>query len=257
LDDGTLYAARFQEDGRGEWLPLDETTGLSAAEVAVFSRIAASQAGATPMDRPEWVAVHPQTGEVFVSLTNHARRTQADAANPRVKNIFGHILRWQEDQGDAAARSFSWRVFLMAGNPDQAEPTRQGNVMGDAFACPDGLKFDASGILWIQTDMSSSVMGNPDFAALGNNMMLAADPTTGQVRRFLTGPKGCEITGMSMTPDRRTLFVNIQHPGEPADEVSDPGQPNQYSNWPDGRADGRPRSATVVIRRSDGQTIGT
>jgi uncharacterized protein len=256
LDEGTLYAARFDEDGRGVWLPLDESTGLSPAEVAVFTRIAATRAGATPMDRPEWVTVHPQTGEVFASLTNNSRRAVADPANPRAKNIFGHILRWQEDQGDAAALGFTWRVFLLAGNPEHAEPTRHGNVMGDAFACPDGLKFDSSGILWIQTDMSAAVMGNPDFAALGNNMMLAADPATGQVRRFLTGPKGCEITGNALTPDRKTMFINIQHPGEPADELSDPLQPNQYSNWPDGREDGRPRSATVAIQRADGLPIG-
>jgi hypothetical protein len=256
LDEGTLYAARFNEDGRGVWLPLSNSQ-LSPAEVAVFSRLAASEVGATPMDRPEWLAVHPQTGEVFASLTNNSKRAEADAANPRVKNIFGHIVRWREDQDDAAALEFTWRVFLMAGNPEHADPERHGNILGDAFACPDGLKFDASGILWIQTDMSSSVMGNADFAELGNNMMLAADPSGGQIRRFLTGPKGCEITGSAMTPDRRTLFINIQHPGEPADEVSDPLQPNQYSQWPDGPEGGRPRSATIAVRRQDHGTIGS
>ena len=87
--------------------------------------------------------------------------------------------------------------------------------------------------------------------------MLAADPTTGEVRRFLTGPKGCEVTGIAMTPDRKTMFVNIQHPGEPADELSDPTDPNKYSNWPDGRSGGRPRSATIAIRKLDGGEIGS
>ncbi|MDP1560939.1 MAG: PhoX family phosphatase [Pirellulaceae bacterium] len=256
LDQGVLYAARFDETGRGVWLPLSDS-GMTPELVAVYSRIAASRVGATPMDRPEWLAVHPQTGEVFASLTNNSKRTEVNAANPRANNIYGHILRWQEDGNDAAAIEFSWHLFLMAGNPAQAEPTRHGNVSGDSFACPDGLKFDDSGILWIQTDMSSSVMGNADFVELGNNMMLAADPASGQVRRFLTGPKGCEITGNTMTPDRKTMFINIQHPGEPADEVNDPLQPNQYSQWPDGPAGGRPRSATIVVRRSDGQTVGT
>lgn len=255
LDQGTLYAAKFDESGRGKWLPLADSQ-LSPEQVAVYSRIAATRVGATPMDRPEWLAVHPQTGEVFASLTNNSKRTEVNASNPRAKNIYGHILRWQEDDQDAGAEEFSWRLFLMAGNPAQAEPTRHGNVVGDAFACPDGLKFDPSGILWIQTDMSSSVMGNADFAELGNNMMLAADPVSGQVRRFLTGPKGCEITGNTMTPDRKTMFINIQHPGEPADEVNNPLQPNQYSQWPDGPEGGRPRSATIVVRRTDGQTIG-
>ncbi len=256
LDDGNLYVARFDETGRGAWLPLSES-GMPPEQVAVYSRIAATRVGATPMDRPEWLAVHPQSGEVFASLTNHSKRTEVNAANPREKNLYGHILRWREDGDDAAALEFSWRIFLMAGNPAKSEPTRQGNVSGDSFACPDGLKFDSSGILWIQTDMSSSVMGNADFAELGNNMMLAADPVSGQVRRFLTGPKGCEITGNTMTPDRKTMFINIQHPGEPADEVNDPTQPNQYSQWPDGPNGVRPRSATIVVRRSDGRTIGS
>lgn len=255
LDDGVLYVARYDESGRGAWLPLTESQ-MTADQIAVYTRMAASRVGATPMDRPEWLAVHPSTGEVFASLTNHAKRSESNPANPRLKNIYGHVLRWQEDGDDAAALEFTWRIFLMAGNPAQADPERRGNVQGSEFACPDGLKFDPSGILWIQTDMSSSVMGNADFAELGNNMMLAADPTTGKVRRFLTGPLGCEITGNTMTPDRRTMFINIQHPGEPADDVSDPLQPNQYSQWPDGPTGGRPRSATIVVRRLDGQPIG-
>jgi secreted PhoX family phosphatase len=108
LDDGTLYAARFDETGRGIWLPLSESR-MSPVQVAVYSRIAATQVGATPMDRPEWLAVHPQTGEVFASLTNHAKRAEVNPANPREKNIYGHILRWREDGDDAAALEFSWR----------------------------------------------------------------------------------------------------------------------------------------------------
>jgi secreted PhoX family phosphatase len=100
-------------------------------------------------------------------------------------------------------------------------------------------------------------MGKPGFADIGHNMMLAADPSNGTTRRFLTGPRGCEITGMAMTPDRKTMFVNIQHPGEPADDLSDPGEPMKVSQWPDGPDGGRPRSATVVIRKLDGGTIGS
>ncbi|MBL8888496.1 MAG: PhoX family phosphatase [Planctomycetaceae bacterium] len=255
LDDGVLYAARYDESGRGVWLPLSESQ-MSADQIAVYTRLAASSVGATPMDRPEWLAVHPKSGEVFASLTNHAKRAESNPANPRLQNIYGHILRWREDGDDAAALEFTWRIFLLAGNPAHPNPERQGNVNGSEFACPDGLKFDPSGILWIQTDMSSSVMGNADFAALGNNMMLAADATSGAVRRFLTGPVGCEITGNAMTPDRCTMFINIQHPGEPADDVTDPLQPNQYSQWPDGPTGGRPRSATIVVRRLDGKPIG-
>lgn len=270
LDEGTLYVARFDEDGTGRWLALvpghnqiptktsvTDPSGFDLADICIRTREAADLAGGTPMDRPEWIAVHPETKEVFASLTNNKGRKTADAANPRANNIFGHIVRWQESNGDPAANTFQWRVFVLGGNPEHADAERHGTSRGDAFACPDGLRFDTSGILWIQTDMSSSVMGSADFKELGNNMMLAADPHTGAIRRFLTGPSGCEITGNALTPDRRTMFINIQHPGEPADEVTDLTQPDKVSNWPDRAPGSRPRSATIVIRKLDGGVIGS
>lgn len=269
LDDGTLYVAKFDDGGKGQWLELapgkngiptkqqDPKYGFDEAEICVYTRFAAAIAGATPMDRPEWLAVHPESKEVYVSLTNNKSRTQANPANPRVVNIFGHIVRWREENNDATSTSFKWDVFAIAGNPSHPDPENRGNAKGDYFGCPDGLKFDKSGILWIQTDMSSSVMGSRGYEELGNNMMLAANPSTGETRRFLTGPKGCEITGMTMTPDRKTMFINIQHPGEPSDDLSDPMEPNKFSNWPDGPTGGRPRSATLAIRRKDGGVIGS
>src|SRR4029453_16138990 len=121
----------------------------------------------------------------------------------------------------------------------------KGNVRGDAFACPDGLWVDGRGLLWIQTDISPSAQGKGEWARLGNSAMLAADPRTGVVRRFLVGPPGCEVTGATETPDGRTLFVNIQHPGEVPGARSDPKAPRRVSNWPDHNPNGRPRSATV------------
>lgn len=269
LDEGTLYVARFDGDGTGRWLELipgkngiptksssSDLVGFDEADICVRTRVAARIAGATPMDRAEWIAVDPTSKEVYVSLTNNRSRTQTDAANPRAKNIYGHIVRWRELNDDSTCVEFQWNVFALAGNPAHEKAEYRGNSQGDFFACPDGLKFDRSGILWIQTDMSSSVMGSPGYQELGNNMMLAANPQTGEVRRFLTGPVGCEITGMAMTPDRRTMFINIQHPGEPADEVSDPAAPLKYSSWPDGQDGGRPRSATIAIRKLDGGVIG-
>ncbi len=270
LDNGTLYVARFNADGTGTWLELKpganniprksgptDTNGFDEADIAIHTRIAAKMAGATPMDRPEWLAVHPETREVFVSLTNHKSRHATDAANPRANNVFGHIIRWKEDRDDPTSTAFRWQIFILAGNPQHADSVQQGNAKGDFFACPDGLKFDSTGILWIQTDMSSSVMGKPGFAELGHNMMLAAHPVTGETRRFLTGPRGCEITGNALTPDRKTMFVNIQHPGEPADDLSDPNFPLKISQWPDGPNGGRPRSATIAIRKLDGGVIGS
>ncbi len=267
LDHGTLYVARFDADGRGRWLPLVHGHGpLTAAngfadqgEVLIKARQASDALGATRMDRPEWITVDAERW-VYCALTNNTRRGEpgqpgVDAANPRARNTMGHIIRWRED-GDHDAHTFAWQHFVLAGDPANARADARGNVQGDAFACPDGLWIDGRGVLWIQTDMSPEAMGRGELARLGNNMMLACDPRTGETRRFLVGPPGCEITGATGTPDGRTMFVNIQHPGEAGDR-SDPADPRRHSNWPDHRPDGRPRSATVVIRRRDGGVVGS
>ncbi|CAN7381279.1 PhoX family protein [Variovorax paradoxus] len=269
LDEGTLYAARFDADGRGQWLELvhgrnglDADSGFAdQAEVLIHARLAADAVGATRMDRPEWIAVHPQTGEVYVTLTNNSQRGEPgkpapDAANPRAGNLFGGILRWREDGGDAASAGFGWDHFALAGDPAQAgSGAHYPSDDADVFGNPDGLHFDSGGLLWIQTDMSGQLIGKPPYASLGNNQMLCADPATGRIKRFLTAPSGSEVTGCVVTPDRRTLFVNIQHPGESRDDGS--ATPN--SAWPDGTVPGsaRPRSATLAIRRRDGAIVGT
>ncbi|MBL8245071.1 MAG: PhoX family phosphatase [Rhodanobacteraceae bacterium] len=272
LDDGVLYVARFNDDHGGEWLPLvwgengltPENGFADQGEVLVKARQAADRVGATRMDRPEWIAVNPRTRDVYCTLTNNDRRGNsgqpaADAANPRGQNVFGHIIRWAEDRQDASARRFRWELFAQCGDPTLENPARRGNLEGDAFGSPDGLWFDDRGILWVQTDISTSIVSRPsaergDYRNIGNNQMLAYDPVDGEFKRFLTGPRGCEITGVISTPDLRTLFVNVQHPGEPASERNDPANPTAISSWPFGT---RPRSATVVIRREDGGIIGT
>jgi uncharacterized protein len=268
LDHGTLYVARFDADGRGRWLPLSHGQGplttangfADAGELMVKTRQASDLLGATKMDRPEWIAVDPQ-GWVYCTLTNNSNRGRqgmpgVDAANPRANNSMGHIIRWKED-GDHDGITFAWNHFVLAGDTFNERAEAKGNVKGDAFGCPDGLWVDGRGVLWIQCDMSTSAMGKGELAGLGNNAMLAADPATGEARRFLVGPIGCEITGATGTPDGRTMFINIQHPGESPSERSDPAAPQRISNWPDKRPDGRPRSATVVIRKRDGGLIGT
>lgn len=265
LDEGTLHVARFDVDGRGVWLPLTHGLGgldaaqgfTDQADVLVHARLAADVVGATKMDRPEWIAVHPQTGEVYVTLTNNAQRgapgkPAVDAANPRANNVFGAILRWREDAQDAASAGFAWDHFVVAGDPAVPDAgTRYPSADADLFGAPDGLHFDARGLLWIQTDLSGQTIGEGRTAALGNNQLLCAHPQTGRIRRFLVGPSGCEITGCVVTPDCRTLFVNVQHPGEQRDDGTAP--PN--SAWP---GDGtRPRSATLAVRRRDGGQVGT
>jgi secreted PhoX family phosphatase len=268
LEQGTLHVARFNPDGSGEWLPLvhgqgglDAGAGFSGqADILVNARAAADVLRPTRMDRPEWIAVHPGTKDVYCTLTNNSTRgtekgPATDAANPRANNVFGHIVRWKEDGADAAATRFAWDVFLLCGDPASPDEAKRGNIKGDVFGSPDGLWVDARGVLWIQTDVSTSVLNKGDYANIGNNQMLGADPETREVRRFLTGPSGGEVTGVVTTPDGRTMFVNIQHPGETSSERSDPKNPTAVSAWPDGN--GRPRSATIVIRRRDGGVIGT
>ena len=280
LDEGTLYAAKFNADGTGEWIALvhgrngltPENGFTSQAEVVIDARTAGDVAGATYMDRPEWIAVNPRNRDVYVSLSNNTSRGKgrpigrkdpvgAEPANPRAPNLMGHIVRWREAGGDPTAMRFEWDVFLQAGDPQSTNPLNRGNVKGGlAFAQPDGLYCDARGVLWIQTDSSAQLMATKDWVNIGNNQMLAADPQTGEVRRFLVGPVGCEITAAIITPDQRTMFVNIQHPGEaplPHPGRNDPKNPKGVSAWPDGGKGGRPRSATIAIRRRDGGLIGT
>lgn len=267
LDHGTLYVARFDSNGSGEWLALTHgRAGLTQAngfrdqgEVLIKSRQASDLLGGTKMDRPEWITVDVDRRHVYCSLTNNTRRGMpgewpTDAANPRANNTMGHIIRWQEADG-LAGTTFSWEHFVLAGDAHATRPDAQGNVQGDAFGSPDGLTLDGRGVLWIHTDVSSKAMGEGDYKALPRNQLLACDPQTREVRRFLVGPNGCEVTGAVFSPDMRSMFVNIQHPGEPAQGRTDPNNPAQWSSWPDFK--GRPRSATIVIRRHDEGIIGT
>ncbi len=266
LDAGTLYAAKFNDDGTGEWLALAPgRNGLTPAngfadlaDILVNTRLAADKAGATKMDRPEWGTVDSTTGEVYFALTNNSRRTQAqvDAANPRAANNFGQIVRWRYANTDHTRASFEWDLFVIAGGK-ATSALFNGGALGDdsAFACPDGLWCDENRRLWIQTDMGDI---GPDYEGplkeFGMNAMLAADPETGEIRRFLTGPWGQETTGVVSTPDGKTMFVNFQHPGAHG-SAEDFATGKYGSAFPD--YDGSvPRSATVVITREDGGVIG-
>ncbi|BCG24427.1 hypothetical protein TUM18999_26180 [Pseudomonas tohonis] len=259
LDEGTLYVARFNADGSGQWLALDINdknflkaclaAGVAFAdqgEVLINTRLAADVVGATKMDRPEWGAVNPDNGEVYFTLTNNTARTTPDAPNPRPANAYGHIIRWREKSRDYAGQAFNWNLFMLAGpETDSRGPNGKPLDASNILASPDGLWFDDDGRLWIQTDMSGSQLASGPF---GNNQMLVADPRSGELKRFLVGPLGAEVTGIAATPDFRTLFVNIQHPGEGSTPT------NLTSTWPDGPGK-RPRSSTVVITREDRRRI--
>ncbi len=252
LDDGQLYVAKFDNDLTGKWVALTpEATGMDEAEIAIFSRVAASKVGATTMDRPEWVAVNPVAAEGYCCLTNNRNRgiksnaggdpTPVNGPNPRAENNYGQIVRWYPSNDDHGSDTFTWDLYVMAGNPTVHDDKYGGSPNineGNLFNSPDGMMFDSTGLLWIQTDGNDS---NADgFAGMGNNQMLAGDPATGQIERFLTGPQGSEVTGLTWSADRRTMFVGIQHPDAP---------------FPDGEGV-LPRSTIIAIKRADNAPVG-
>ena len=236
LDEGKLYVARFNDDGSGDWLELTIDNPYlanrfnSQAEVLTYARIAADILGATPMDRPEWTTVAPDQS-VYCTLTNNSQRTVADAANPLAPNADGHIIRWKDSKKHTGL-TFEWDIFIIAESTHGTE---------DTFSDPDGLYADPDGRLFIQTDG-----GQKDGL---NNQLLVADIRRGELRRLFTGVTSDEITGLTMTPDRRTLFINTQHPGN--------GDPTR-TNFP-APLDGVtvPRDCTFVITRKDGGIIGS
>ncbi|MCH4892087.1 DUF839 domain-containing protein [Sphingomonas sp. SFZ2018-12] len=318
LDNGTLYVAVFNADGTGAWRPLVFGQGpLTAsnptyafadqADVLTHARLAADALGATPMDRPEWTAVNPVTGEMYLTLTNNANRRVpgdtvtssqrlVDAANPRVYvdppstsrgNRNGHILRLRETGNTSEALTFTWDIYAFGAGSDldATNINLSGLDATNDFSSPDGLWFgrptNPSGqvmpLLWVQTDdgaftdvtNNQMLVGIPGTVGDGGSRTVtntAANGTSSTVttligrtpgttlRRFLVGPVGCEITGVDSTPDGRTLFVNIQHPGEGGSVA------NITSNWPASQtgpaAGSRPRSATVVITKDDGGVVG-
>lgn len=306
LDNGKLYAAVFSEDGTGRWVELSfnlgaVNSGYSAysfadqADVLVNARLAADAAGATKMDRPEWGAVDPYSGAVYMTLTNNnaTLRTlnSTNAANPRHYNDVrttgtaqrgnpnGHIIRWLEST--PAALTFRWDIYLFGARATaNAENVNLSGLSADNdFSSPDGLWFSRTGICWIQTDdgaytdvtncmMLAAIPGtvgdgaartitNTDAngATRTQSTFVGAQPGTAKLRRFLVGPIDCEITGVCESPDGTALFVNIQHPGEDTAAASISDPTKYNSHWPDGGL-ARPRSSTIVIQRTDGGVIG-
>ena len=249
LDTGTLYVAKFNDDGTGEWLPLvygegflTEDFGFSSqGDVLVKTRLAADLLGATKMDRPEDFETNPVTGKVYLACTNNSRRTldQIDRANPRPNNFAGHVIEISERNNDHAATSFDWEIFILAGDPEHGGTWYGGHEGVSPFAAPDNLTFDLDGNIWISTD------GLP--ANLPGNDGLFVAPTEGQERgfsrQFFSTVPGAECSGPIFTPDNTALFVSVQHPGE-GGTLEEP-----VSLWPDGRE--APRPTVVLITHED------
>jgi secreted PhoX family phosphatase len=287
LDHGTLYCARFDADGTGEWLPLvqDENGALNSragfanqGDVVIKVRAAADLLGATPMDRPEDVEPSPITGRIYIPCTKSedrgvvggddhwsGRQTSigVNAANPRPENKSGHIIEIAEAGDDATATHFEWNVFMLAGDPasgryivDSRDLVPGSLASTDTYFggypnradvspihCPDNLGIDPQGRLWIVTDTDTN--GHPNNGCF---VVPTSGPQRGLARQLASGPTGCEVCGCEFTPDGRTLFLSIQHPGEGGT------LDNPRSHWPDGN--GMPaRAALLAIEREDGDSV--
>jgi uncharacterized protein len=261
LDDGTLYAARFNADGSLEWLPLEfGQAGLtpangfhSQADVLIETRRAADLLGATKMDRPEDVQPNPKTGKVYCLLTNNTKRKKGeeDAANPRAENAFGHIIEINETDGDFASIHSKWEILLKCGDPSVAEvgaTFSTATTKNGWFGMPDNCVVDKDGRLWIATD------GN-DEKKTGCTDGLWAVETEGAMRGtsklFFRVPIGAEMCGPHFVPNDETLFLAVQHPGDAG--LSTYEQP--ATRWPDFRSDMPTRPAVIAVTKQSGGKI--
>lgn len=259
LDSGALYVAKFNDDGTGIWIALKAGEGVlsnwTQAEICINTRIAAGLVGATKMDRPEDIEMNRVNGKVYGVFTNNTRRgtgtnPPTDKANPRSPNKHGHIIEVNEANDDPASSTFTWEMFILCGDPKvPTDGTYFAGWTGDnvpAISAPDNIAFDSRGNLWIATD------GQP--GTLGINDAIYAvpveGPERGYLRRFMSAPIAAEVCGPEFTPDNKTLFCAIQHPGE-GGTLSNP-----VSTWPDGNAMPRP-SVVAVQNNSDNKEIGS
>jgi uncharacterized protein len=258
LDEGTLYVARVNADGTGDWLPLvvgfDKLTAANGfatqADICIKTRQAADLLGATKMDRPEDFERNPVTGAVYCALTNNTRRTaaQIDKANPRADNKDGHILELLEQGNDAAATKFTWSLFMVCGNPSDPSTYFAGypKEKVSPVATPDNVAFDNAGNLWISTDgMDASNLKSND----GLFMTPTVGPERGHVQQFMSTVVGAEVCGPIFTPDNRNMFAGIQHPGEGGTFAK------PVSSFPDGGGTVRP--SVISIKKLDGGVIGS
>jgi uncharacterized protein len=259
LDEGTLYVAKFNDDGTGQWLslvhgqgPLTDANGYgSQANVLIRTRQAADLLGATKMDRPEDIEVNPVNKKIYAVMTNNnqrgaANRPATDKANPRANNVSGHIIEMTEADNNHAATTFTWDIFLLAGDPSDASTYFAGfsKAQVSPIAAPDNIAFDNAGNLWIATDGQPSALKNMD----GFYAVPVDGPERGHLRQLYATVVGAEVCGPEFTPDNKTLFLAIQHPGEGGTHAK------PTTTWPDNA--GLPRPSVIAIMSRSGNPVG-
>ncbi len=225
LEKGKLYVADLE---KGKWISLDRNDHQilkdnfkNQLEIQIFTRSAAKMVGATPLNRPEDIEIDPKTGNIFVTLTNNFAKG----------DYMGEILKIVEKNGDPLSLDFEASTFLMGGK-------------NTGFASPDNLAFDNSGNLWMVTDMTGDLLGKDPYTPFGNNGLFKiplTGPNAGSVIQMGSAPKEAEFTGPSFSPDFKTLFLSVQHPGEKSKSLQE-----LTSHWPQG-GDSIPSSAVVAI----------
>jgi secreted PhoX family phosphatase len=261
LDEGRLFVARFNADGKVEWLPLVQGQGPLTAEngfasqgdVLLKTRLAADLLKPTPMDRPEDIETNPVNGRVYVVLTNNGARKpdQVDRANPRATNDHGHILEIAPKDGDHGSAEGAWSIFLLAGKPGQDAGARYHRATSDNgwLSCPDNIAFDSKGRIWIVTDGAPQAAGVADGVYGADTMGFGRALT----RCFYQAPTGAEVCGPIFAPDDTTFFLAIQHPGEDRDSTFE----KPSTRWPDFKEGMPPRPAVIAITRKGGGPIGS
>ncbi len=227
LKEGTLYVA---DTVQGKWLALDwETQPVlksnfkDQTEVLIRAREAAKLLGATALNRPEDIEIDPITGNIFVALTN----------NKSKGDFHGSILKIEETDGNFDALTFTASNYKAGGKES-------------GFSCPDNLAFDLSGNLWMTSDIASNSSGGvaEPYAPFKNNSLYVIPrfgKEAGNVIRVASAPKDAELTGPWFSPDGKTLFLSVQHPGEQTRDLNHP-----TSKWPFDE-DKIPKPAVVAI----------
>jgi secreted PhoX family phosphatase len=228
LESGTLYVAQLET---GRWLPLDIKNPLlknkfkNQTELLIRTREAAKIVGATKMDRPEDCEIDPISGHIFLNCTN----------NVPANRPYGSIYKFVEKNNDYTSLEFTSSIFIHGGD-------------SQGIACPDNMAFDKKGNLWVTNDISEDEVGNAPYKQFGNNALFyipMSGKEAGVATRVAQAPMDAEFTGPCFSPDGKTLFLSVQHPGAKTVDLK-----KLTGHWPNG-GNSIPRPSVVAIKIPD------